>query len=149
MFIPESDLQGTAVPVILIKKLDLHMPLYGGVAAGFPSPADDYLEEYLDVGEYLVQNPASTFFVRVQGESMTGDSIHPGDILVVDRSLTPKHRDIVIAILNTEFTVKRLHQQGGIIRLLPANPAYRVIEISEGDQFQVWGVVAHVLHKAV
>lgn len=135
------------VSVIPIQKLDLRLPLYPAVSAGFPSPADDYVEEYLDVGAYLVQNPTATFFVRVQGESMIEASIHPGDILVVDRSLTARHGSIIIGVVNGEFTVKRLHRRGGVVRLLPANGTYHPIEIGEGDDFRVWGVVAHVLHR--
>lgn len=137
----------TTVRVIPIQKLDLRLPLYAGVSAGFPSPADDYVETHLDVGAYLVKNPTATFFVRVQGESMIGASIHPGDILVVDRSLPAVHNSIIIAVINEEFTVKRLHQSGRTIKLLPANPAYQPITIGEGDEFRVWGVVAHVLHR--
>jgi DNA polymerase V len=141
----------TTVKVIPLKKLKigLKLPLYPGVSAGFPSPADDYLEEYLDVGSYLVQNPTATFFVRVQGDSMIDASIHPGDILVVDRSLPAAHNSIVIAVLNGEFTVKRLYKQGSALALQPANADYPPFVIGEGDEFQVWGVVAHVLHRPV
>lgn len=139
----------TTVKVIPLQKLRLKIPLYPAVSAGFPSPADDYLEEHLDVGSYLVQNPTATFFVRVQGDSMIGASIHSGDILVVDRSLPAVHNSIVIAVLNGEFTVKRLYKQGNTLRLIPANTDYPPLTIGEGDQFQVWGVVAHVLHRPV
>ena len=141
----------TTVHVIPFQELstDLKLPLYPGVSAGFPSPADDYLEEYLDVGSYLVKNPPATFFVRVQGDSMIGASIHPGDILVVDRSLPAVHNSIVIAVLNGEFTVKRLYKKGSTLSLQPANADYPAFVIEEGDEFQVWGVVAHVLHRPV
>ncbi len=137
----------STVKVIPFRKLSLKLPLYPGVSAGFPSPADDYLEEYLDVGAYLVKNPTATFFVRVQGDSMIDASIHPDDILVVDRSLTAVHDSIVIAILNGEFTVKRLYRKGRTIKLVPANRNYPSLTVGEGDDFQVWGVVAHVLHR--
>ena len=147
MFQRKPGASHSLVGVIPIQQLSLKIPLYPGVSAGFPSPADDYLEEYLDVGSYLVKNPTATFFVRVQGDSMIDASIHPNDILVVDRSLTAGHGSIVIAVVNGEFTVKRLHRQGGELRLLPANPRYAPLTIGEGDEFQVWGVVAHVLHR--
>ncbi|MGB3547846.1 MAG: translesion error-prone DNA polymerase V autoproteolytic subunit [Saprospiraceae bacterium] len=136
-----------AILVIPLHRLNLCLPLYGGVSAGFPSPADDYLEEHLDVGDYLVKNPTATFFVRVQGDSMVGAGIHPDDILVVDRSLAARHNTIIIAVLNGEFTVKRLYKKGGDIRLVPENPRYASLSIRDGDEFDVWGVVAHVLHK--
>lgn len=116
------------------------------VPAGFPSPADDYIENTLDLNDFLIEHPAATFFVRVAGDSMTGAGINSGDILIVDRALTPRSGSIVVAILNGEFTVKRLSCVNGKIFLLPENPAYDPIEITEGSGFEVWGVVAHVIH---
>lgn len=118
------------------------------VQAGFPSPADDYLETPLNLHELVVKTPAATFFVRVAGDSMLGARIEPGDILVVDRSLTPSSGKIVVAIVNGEFTVKRLKIDGGKMRLQAENPAYPDIPIPEGSDFQVWGVVTYVVHKA-
>lgn len=118
------------------------------VQAGFPSPADDYLETPLNLHELVVKNPAATFFVRVAGDSMLGARIEPDDILVVDRSLTPTSGRIVLAIVNGEFTVKRLKIEGGKMRLQAENPAYPDIAIPEGSDFQVWGVVTYVVHKA-
>jgi DNA polymerase V len=116
------------------------------VAAGFPSPADDYIENNLDLNDFLIEHPAATFFVRVTGDSMTGAGINSGDILIVDRALTPRKGSIVVAILNGEFTVKRLSRVNGKIFLLPENPAYDPVEITESCGFEVWGVVAHVIH---
>ncbi len=116
------------------------------VAAGFPSPADDYIENTLDLNDFLIEHPAATFFVRVTGDSMTGAGINSGDILIVDRALTPRSGSVVVAILNGEFTVKRLSRLNGKIFLLPENPAYEPIEITDGAEFEVWGVVAHVIH---
>jgi DNA polymerase V len=118
------------------------------VQAGFPSPAGDYMDSALDLHQLVVKNPPATFFVRVEGESMLGARIEPGDILVVDRSLTPSSGKIVIAILNGEFTVKRIRLEGGKIFLEAENPAFSEIAISEGSDFQVWGVVTYVVHKA-
>lgn len=121
--------------------------LFASVVAGFPSPADDHHEEEIDIGRHLVRNPSTTFFVRVEGDSMTGESIHPDDILVVDRSLRPATGNIVVAALNDSFTVKRLRTQGQRVFLEAANPRYRTIEISEGDRFSLWGVVTFVLRQ--
>ena len=149
MYKKNSGAAHTVVKVIPLQKLSLSLPFYSGVSAGFPSPADDYLEEHLDVGNYLVKNPCATFFVRVQGDSMIDASIHPGDILVVDRSLPATHGSIIIAVLNGEFTVKRLHKRGGVVRLMPENSNYPPLTIRDGDEFKVWGIVAHVLHRPV
>lgn len=118
-----------------------------GLAAGFPSPAEDYTERPLDLHELLVEHPAATFFVRVEGESMKGAGMHSGDILVVDRSLTPQSGKIVVALLNGEFTVKRLKIEGQKISLIPENPRYPSIEVPAESDFQVWGVVTYVIHR--
>lgn len=98
-------------PIPLECRTKLPLPLYSGrVEAGFPSPADDHMERMLDLNEEIVRNPAATFFVRVQGHSMKGAGIHPGDILVVDRSLAPSDRQIVVAMIDGEFTVKRFRR---------------------------------------
>ena len=116
------------------------------IHAGFPSPAEDYIEQSLDLNEYLVQHPAATFFVRVTGDSMTGAGINSGDILIVDRALRAVSGSVIVAILNGEFTVKRFRISGGRVRLCAENPAYEPIEVTEGSDFEVWGVVAHVIH---
>lgn len=123
------------------------LPLYASkVAAGFPSPADDYLEGTLDLNEHLVRNPAATFFVRVSGDSMIGSGIFPDDILIVDRSLEAKSGDVVIAVLDNELTVKQYHRQDGTVELRPDNPAYEPIHISGDMELHIWGVVKHVIH---
>lgn len=126
----------------------LPLPLYGSrVSAGFPSPADDYLEDTLDLNEHLIAHPAATFMVRVSGDSMLGAGIHPGDILVVDRSLEATDGRIVIAVLDGELTVKRLSRRGKNVRLLPENPDYAPIIVRETQDFSVWGIVTSVIHK--
>lgn len=117
------------------------------VEAGFPSPADDYLEGALDLNEHLIRHPAATFFLRVSGDSMTGAGIYPGDILIVDRSLPPADGRIVIAVVDGELTVKRLHRRRGRIRLVPENPRYPTIEITAEQDLRVWGVVVHAVHS--
>ncbi len=123
-------------------------PLYlATVAAGFPSPADDFIDKTLDLNEYLIDHPEATFFVRVYGDSMRDAGLSSGDILVVDRALDPVHNRIVIAALDGELTVKRIRKQGGRLFLAPEHPEYAVIEVTEEASFQVWGVVTHVIHK--
>lgn len=117
------------------------------VNAGFPSPAQDYTEPPLDLNQLLVQHPAATFFVRVDGDSMRDAGIFPGDILVVDKSLPAADGHIIIAVLEGNFTVKRFQTRDGCCRLLPDNPRYRPIEITPEMDFEVWGVVTYVLHK--
>jgi len=117
------------------------------VSAGFPSPADDYIETPLDLNELLIARPASTFFVSARGESMSGAGIQDGDLLVVDRSLEAISGDIVIAVLYGEFTVKRFTKSAGIIRLEPANRAYKAITIDANSNAEIWGVVRYAIHK--
>lgn len=123
------------------------VPLYlGRVSAGYPSPADDYIEGTLDLNQHLIQHPAATFFVRVSGDSMIGAGIHPGDLLIVDRALEARSGRVVIAVLNGEMLVKRLKQTGRGLYLLAENPAYRPIQVTEAMEFCVWGVVTTVIH---
>ena len=125
----------------------LPLPLFSGkVAAGFPSPADDYVEKSLDLNELLVKKPAATFFVRAQGESMLGAGIHPNDILVVDRSIDPVPGKIVICALNGELTVKRLQRDKWHWQLTAENPAYTDIVLHDGLEMVIWGVVTNVIH---
>ena len=124
------------------------IPLFTGkVAAGFPSPADDYIEKTLDLNDLLIQKPAATFFVRASGESMLGAGIHPNDILVVDRSITPVVGKIVICALNDELTVKRLKSMGDEVVLGAENSDYSDIIIQEGTELVIWGVVTNVIHS--
>jgi DNA polymerase V len=117
------------------------------VSAGFPSPAEDYIEGRLDLNKHLIKHPAATFFVRVAGDSMTGAGIHPGDILVVDRSLEPRDTNVVIAVLEGELTIKRISRRDGGLYLVPDNTLYQPLEIIEGMEFEVWGVVTSVIHS--
>jgi DNA polymerase V len=126
----------------------LHLPLFlSRISAGFPSPADDYMEGKLSLDEHFVQRPEATFFLRVQGDSMIGAGVHNGDLLIVDKSLKAQHNSIVIAEIHGELTVKRLHHQGNVVLLLAENPAYRPIAITEESQLVIWGVVTNVVHN--
>ncbi len=123
-------------------------PLLGSdIPAGFPSPAQDYIEERLDLNEYLIKHPSATYFVRVDGYSMIEAGIFPDDILIVDRSLEAINKKVIIAVINGELTVKRLIIKNNIYYLKPDNPEFDTIEISSDDQFSVWGVVTYVIHK--
>ena len=130
----------------------LSVPLYLDVCtwkvpAGFPSPAADHTQERVDLNKELIRNKDATYLFRVKGDSMTGAGIYEGDTLVVDRSVTPKHNHIVLALLNNEFTVKRLYRRGGVVKLVAENNIYPVRLIKEEDDFVVWGVVTLNLHK--
>ncbi len=129
------------------RKTELKRPLFAcSVSAGFPSPADDYIEGRLDLNELMVVNPAATFFVRVAGDSMLGTGIHHNDILVVDRSLEPISGKVVIAVVNGELTVKRLIKNGEHVYLKAESPDYPDIHMTEGTTCEIWGVVAYVVH---
>lgn len=124
------------------------LPIYlTRVEAGFPSPADDFIDRKLDLNEYLIQHPAATFFVRVSGDSMKEAGIHSGDLLIVDRSLTASDQKIVIASIHGELTVKRLRKIKNEIFLMPENSSYPPIPITEEMAFEVWGVVTFVIHS--
>jgi DNA polymerase V len=132
------------------------------VHAGFPSPAEDFMEETLDINKLLVKHPSSTFYVRVKGDSMKDASIFEGDILVVDKAEEPSHNCIAVCFLDGEFTLKRVNIDGGSptekststagtsdkkILLMPANKSYKPIEVTADNQFLIWGIVRYIIHK--
>ena len=117
------------------------------VSAGFPSPADDYVEHSLDLNKHLIKHPSATFYARVKGDSMINAGINDGDLLVVDRALDIYDNCIAVCIIDGEFTVKRLKKQKDKILLIPENKEYKPIEVSEFNDFEVWGIVAYVIHK--
>ena len=124
------------------------LPLYADcVPAGFPSPAADYIDKPINLNELLIAHPASTYFVRVSGDSMTGAGIFDGSLLLVDSSMRPKHNDIIIACLGGEFTVKRYVTRPRIM-LLAENPEYLAIEFNEGEVLETFGVVKFVINEA-
>ncbi|MEO8666701.1 MAG: translesion error-prone DNA polymerase V autoproteolytic subunit [Ignavibacteria bacterium] len=119
------------------------------ITAGFPSPAMDYSEEKLDIKDYLIQHPNSTFFVRVNGDSMIGEGINDGDLLVVDKSISGFMGHIVIAEVNGEFTVKKIEMINGRLYLIAANDKFEPIEINETTEFMIWGVVTYSIHRTL
>lgn len=143
------------LPVSMIKPIlnyienkAFQLPLYGSkVAAGFPSPAEDYIEKYLDLNEHLIKHPAATFFVRVTGSSMVDAGIQENDILIVDRSIKPTHGKIVVAAIDGQLTVKRLHIKNDKLILMPENPKFKPIEVQENSEVYIWGVVTNAIHS--
>ena len=132
----------------LVARTELPLPLYlAPVSAGFPSPAEDYLDRALDLNELLISNPAATFYVRASGDSMRDAGIQTGDLLIVDRAIEPRPGKIVIAAVDGELTVKRLRTKDGRLYLAPENPAYPCLEVSPEASFEIWGVVTCVIHR--
>ena len=117
------------------------------VPAGFPSPASDYEENELDLNKHLIKNPTATFFVRVTGDSMFKAGIHDGDLLVVNRSMEPRDKNVVIAVLNGELTAKRIRIKKNKLTLEAENDNFQSQEINKEMEFEVWGVVTNVIHS--
>ena len=117
------------------------------ISAGFPSPVEDFTELSISLDKYLIQNPAATFMVYANGNSMLHAGIHHGDILIIDRSLNARDGDIIIAVLHGEFTVKQLSIINNTFFLLPQNPKYSPIKISDDMDFEIWGVVISSIRK--
>ncbi len=120
----------------------------GGIRAGFPDPAQDYITETIDLNKDLIRHPTATFYGRVVGDSMTGDGIEEGDILVIDKSLEPLDGDLAVCCLDGEFTLKRIRYHGKTVKLIPSNPRYPVITVTEENQFAVWGIVSYIIKKS-
>lgn len=117
------------------------------IKAGFPSPADDYIEKKLDINELLIKNPAASYFLKVSGDSMINAGIFPGDIIIVDRSLDVKNNSIIIASLDGEFTIKRFVKEYGRVYLVPENQKYKRIEIKPEMEFEIWGVAVYSIRN--
>ena len=144
--VPQSRLMD--IQNLLQQKNANTLPLYSSkVQAGFPSPADDYIERYLDLNAEYIKHPSATFLVTATGDSMIDAGIYSGDVLVVDKSLDAVDGKIVIAAINGELTVKRLSRKNGRVQLMPANPKYQPIDITEEQDVVIWGVVTLVLHE--
>lgn len=133
-------------PIPCVGRLHFVVPMFATpIWAGFPSPADDYLDQPLDFNELLIAHPAATFAVRIAGDSMEGIGLFAGDIAVVDRAETASDGKIILGILDGQFTIKRYRQRRGAAWLEAANPAYKNIIICEDSAFEVWGVVRHTI----
>jgi DNA polymerase V len=138
-----------SLPIPLDKCTAQRLPLVSAsVEAGFPSQADDYLERGIDLNEELIRNPAATFLVRVKGESMRDAGIHTRDTLIVDKSVIPADRQIVVAMIDGEFTVKRFRKVNGRVFLEAANSSFATIEVGEDQELTIWGVITYIIHQA-
>ena len=132
----------------IIKKTQINTPVFlDKVSAGFPSPATDYMENKLDLNEYLITHPAATFIVKASGSSMVNANIYSDDLLVVDRSITPKNNNIVIASIFGDLTVKKLKKKEKSFFLVSANEEYPSIEVKEEMECFIWGVVTYIIHE--
>lgn len=127
---------------------ELKIPMAGShISAGFPSPADDFLENRLDLSELLIKHPDATFYARVSGQSMEDEGIYDGDILIIDKSLNPKSGDIAVCYLDGEFTVKKIQIKNEECWLIPANPNYKPIRVTKDNDFVIWGIVTYTVKK--
>ena len=132
----------------IIKKKQINTPVFlDKVSAGFPSPVTDYMENKLDLNEYLIRHPAATFIVKASGSSMVNADIYSGDLLIVDRSVTPKSNNIVIASIFGDLTVKKLKKKEKSFFLISANDEYPSIEVKEEMECFIWGVVTYIIHE--
>ena len=124
----------------------LELPLVSeGISAGFPSPALDFIDLTIDLNKHLIKHPASTFYGRVKGQSMKDEGIHDGDLLVIDKSLDPVDGKIAVCYLDGEFTIKRIKLEKDACWLMPANPLYEPIKVTDENDFLIWGIVTHVI----
>lgn len=133
---------------IFTADLSSHLPLPyadGGIQAGFPSPADNYITETIDLNKELVRHPAATFYGRVSGDSMIEEGIEPGDILVIDRSIEPDSGDLAVCCIDGEFTLKRIKLEKDRVWLIPSNEMFDPILVTPENEFSVWGVVTHTI----
>jgi DNA polymerase V len=127
---------------------NVEIPFFSStVSCGFPSPAEDYIETPLDLNELLITKPAATFFVRAKGDSMIGAGIFDGDLLIIDRSATVTNKQVILAVVNGEFTLKRFSRSGASVFLIAENPKYKPTKINEDMDFKVWGMATTCIHK--
>ena len=132
----------------IINNTQINTPIFlDKVSAGFPSPATDYMENKLDLNEYLIKHPAATFIVKANGSSMVNADIYSGDLLIVDRSIVPKNNNIVIASIFGDLTVKKLKKKEKSLFLVSANNDYPSIEVKEEMECFIWGVVTYIIHE--
>jgi len=130
----------------LVSSSSLELPLVtAGISAGFPSPAMDFIDVSIDLNKHLIKHPASTFYGRVKGVSMKDAGIYDGDLLIIDKSLSPKNNQIAVCYVDGDFTIKRISVNDGHCWLIPENKDYKPIKITEDNDFQIWGVVTHVI----
>lgn len=119
----------------------------GGIKAGFPSPAQDFMDLSIDLNKELVKHPSSTFYGRVSGDSMVDAGIYDGDILIIDKSLEPKDGDMAVCFIDGEFTIKYIKIEETVIWLVPANENYKPMKVTEDNDFLIWGIVTYSIKK--
>lgn len=142
------DTNNVSYPISSVNKWSCPLTLVAWrIPAGFPSPAEDYIEGEIDLNEHLIQHPHATFLMKVSGDSMIGAGIMSGSTLVVDRSIEPRHGSVVIAVIDGQLTVKRLYNKSGVVQLRPENTAYNPINISNDQDLVIWGVVTNVINQ--
>ncbi len=127
--------------------IPIYLPTVNAGATGFPSPADDFLEEKLDLNKFLNTKPQATFYVRANGNSMIDAGIDTNDLLVVDRSLTAQNGDIVVCVLDGELLVKKIELINNILFLVSANPLFKPVKIDSGNDLKIWGVVSSIVKQ--
>nr|BFF36926.1 translesion error-prone DNA polymerase V autoproteolytic subunit [Tenacibaculum mesophilum] len=127
---------------------ELELPfVVNGISAGFPSPADDFLDINIDLNKYLIKNPSTTFYGRVRGDSMINAGMHDGDLLIIDKSLEPKNDKIAVCFVDGEFTVKRIKIENNIVWLIAENENYKPIKVTQENDFIIWGIVTNVIKQ--
>lgn len=127
---------------------ELSLPIAdGGIKAGFPSPAQDFLDLAIDLNKELVRHPASTFYGRVRGDSMQDAGVYDGDILIIDKSLEPRNGDMAVCFVDGEFTIKYIKIEKEIVWLIPANDKYKPIKVTEDNDFLIWGIVTYSIKR--
>lgn len=142
-----STLSQLPCPVVQVPTLHSMRLVSHRISAGFPSPAADYAEDGLDLNDYLVRNKPASFMFSVKGDSMMNAGIVEGDKVIVDRSINAKSKDIVVAVVNGEYTIKRLYKTATKVELRPENPSYQPIVFKEGSELEIWGVVVGVVRR--
>ncbi|OJU39574.1 MAG: peptidase S24 [Bacteroidales bacterium 45-6] len=128
--------------------VELSLPIADdGIKAGFPSPAQDFMDLAIDLNKELVRHPASTFYGRVRGDSMQGAGVYDGDILIIDKSLEPQNGDMAVCFVDGEFTIKHIRIEKEVVWLIPANDHYKPIKVTEENDFLIWGIVTYSIKK--
>ncbi|WP_417872495.1 LexA family protein [Xanthomarina gelatinilytica] len=127
---------------------ELELPyVVNGISAGFPSPADDFLDINIDLNKHLIKNPSTTFYGRVRGDSMKDAGIHDGDLLIIDKSLEPTNNKIAVCFIDGEFTVKRIRIEKDVVWLIAENKNYEPIKVTQDNDLVIWGIVTTVIKQ--
>jgi DNA polymerase V len=142
----QTDITGTNKPISLAQFDPIYPPLVdNGISAGFPSPADDFLDVSIDLNKEFVKNPSTTFYGRVKGDSMINAGLSSGDLLIIDKSLEPVDDKIAVCFIDGEFTVKRIKIEKEIVWLVAENEKYKPIKVTADNDFLIWGIVTTVI----